>query len=601
MSPESNTRPLLLPQNRKLRHLRGIYLRNLSFVRPRGRTIDDAAINKSPGKLEALRETHQLHHALSTESLRPVAGRRRSTNLANASPFTRQKKLEYTVESRIADAFFSLHCEGEEDAIYVSEVAERATNFNFRFFELSQLDSYVSRLPVVIVKVWTKRHERWSLLVEEDVDLRFLKFLGTMTDVQFPPNSLVFHLVDGVYSLELSSKYPPPKRSASLPTSSYNALIKLATLDNSIQDALATRETIADQINEILANTALEGVSEAEDKAQLAERYLFQQRRAVQAAQKRKDEVRASIAARKAAIQSGRETQEKVAADVKNATDKLAAAKELLSATRESIRGQRRRICEDLSRIYNIIPVPMGSPLAFQICGIPLPNTSYDNIRVNGAAPEDALSAALGHVALLTNALQYYLGVPLPYPITPFGSRSTIRDDISLLPDPHREFPLYLPRGGSSAQFRFDYGWFLLNKDVEALCTAHGLKVVDIRHTLPNLKYLLYVCSAGTDELPERKRGGVRGLWAGRITKGGRGAGSIDSGDSVTGSRRGSTESDVLSKQREELRKAIGGQQRGDAARSFSSPVMSPLASSYEDGEVKLTLRTKGMRENVVK
>lgn len=132
MSARSNTRPLLLPQNRKLRHLRGIYLRNLTFVRPRGRTIDDAGINKSPSKLEALRETPQLQHALSTESLRtaslrPTAGRRRSTNLANASPLTRQKRLEYTVESRVADAFFSLHCEGAEDAIYVSEVAERAT------------------------------------------------------------------------------------------------------------------------------------------------------------------------------------------------------------------------------------------------------------------------------------------------------------------------------------------------------------------------------------------------------------------------------------------------------------------------------------------
>lgn len=457
------------------------------------------------------------------------------------------------------------------------------------------------RLPRVVVKVWTKRQERWNLLLEEDVDLRFLKFLGTVADVHFPPNCLLFHLVDGIYTLELSSKYPPPKRVSSLPTSSYNALIRLATLDNSIQDALATRETIADQINEILDRTATESVAEAEDKAKLAHRYFGQQRRAVQAAQKRKDELQSSIAARRAAIQSGRETQEKVAADVKYATDKLASSRELVSATRESIRGQRRRICEDLSRIYNIIPVPMGSPLSFQICGIPLPNTTYDNSRGGGSSPEDALSAALGHVAMLTNALQYYLGVPLPYPITPFASRSTIRDDISLLPDPQREFPLYLPRGGSSAQFRFDYGWFLLNKDVEALCTAQGLKFVDIRHTLPNLKYLLYVCSAGTDELPERKRGGVRGLWAGRIAKGGRGGGSVDGGDSVAGSRRGSTDSDVLSKQREDLRKTIRDQQRGDAARSFSSPVHSPLASSYEDGEVKLTLRTKGMRENVVK
>lgn len=127
MATES-TRPLLLPQNRKLRHLRGIYLRNLSFARPRGRTIDDAAINKSPGKLESLRETQQLHHALSTENLRQSPReRRRSTNLSNAAPFTRQKRLEFAVENRVADAFFSLHCDGEEDPIYISEVAERAT------------------------------------------------------------------------------------------------------------------------------------------------------------------------------------------------------------------------------------------------------------------------------------------------------------------------------------------------------------------------------------------------------------------------------------------------------------------------------------------
>ncbi len=56
----------------------------------------------------------------------------------------------------------------------------------------------------------------------------------------------------------------------------------------------------------------------------------------------------------------------------------------------------------------------------------------------------------------------------------------------------------------------------------------------------------------------------VRGLWAGRITKSGIGASSVDGSDSVSGSRRGSTESDVLSKQREELRKTIRDQHRGD-------------------------------------
>jgi hypothetical protein len=125
MSAES-TRPLLLPQNRKLRHLRGIYLRNLTLARPRGRTIDDAALNKSPGKLEALREAPQLQHARSSEALRPLSSRRRSTNLAGVTPVTRQKKIEYTFDSKLADAFFSLHVDSEEEPVYVSEIAERS-------------------------------------------------------------------------------------------------------------------------------------------------------------------------------------------------------------------------------------------------------------------------------------------------------------------------------------------------------------------------------------------------------------------------------------------------------------------------------------------
>lgn len=127
MSTET-TRPLLLPQNRKLRHLRGIALRNLVFSRPRGRTLDDADLNsKSPAKLESLRTTPHLHHALSSEELRPPGGRRRSTNLANVTPAVRQRKFEDVYDSKLADAFFSVHVEDEEEPIYISEVEERAT------------------------------------------------------------------------------------------------------------------------------------------------------------------------------------------------------------------------------------------------------------------------------------------------------------------------------------------------------------------------------------------------------------------------------------------------------------------------------------------
>ncbi|KAK3986047.1 UV radiation resistance protein and autophagy-related subunit 14-domain-containing protein [Cladorrhinum sp. PSN332] len=601
MSTES-TRPRLLPQNRKLRHLRGISLRNLTFSRPRGRTIDDAALNKSPAKLEALRSSQQIHHTLSSEDLRPPVGRRRSTNLANTSPLTRQKKLEDTFDSKLANAFFSLHVEGEEEPVYISEDADRATNFNFSFFQLSDLASPITQTPRVTIKIWTKRQDTWGLFLVDEVDLRALNWLGTLQNVHFPQNSLVFHMIDGIYSLELSNKYPPPKQLPPTPTSSYNALMRLATLDNSIQDALATRDALTKQINHLLPKAAEDQVPAAQDSLALTEKYLSSQQRAVASAKKRNADLRASIDARRAAIATGRSLQEKADVDVQNATEKLALSKSLLSKTKEQIRGQRRRICEDLAAIYDISPIPASPPLSFTICGIPLPNTIYDS-TLRAPSGEDALSAALGYVAQLADALQYYLSVPLPYPIRPFGSRSTIRDEISQLPEPQRDFPLYVPRGGSSAQYRFDYGWFLLNKDIEALCASQGLRVVDIRHTLPNMKYLLYVCSAGSDELPERKKGGVRGLWAGkqgRATHLSLGGGGWDDASSFGGSRRGSDASSVAVGHRrgEELRGKIVG---NGSSNLQLEDVVGGGGLPFDEAGTKLTLRTKGMRESAAR
>lgn len=124
--PTESRAPSLLPQNRKLRHLQGIWLRNLSFARPKARAADDVDLNTSHAKTDKLREKSSLHHALSSESLRPKA-RRRTTTLSQESPVSEQKKLEALYNSLVADAFFSLHCEGEDEPIYVSEKLDRKT------------------------------------------------------------------------------------------------------------------------------------------------------------------------------------------------------------------------------------------------------------------------------------------------------------------------------------------------------------------------------------------------------------------------------------------------------------------------------------------
>ena len=83
-----------------------------------------------------------------------------------------------------------------------------------------------------------------------------------------------------------------------------------------------------------------------------------------------------------------------------------------------------------------------------------------------------------------------------------------------------------------SVQYRFEYAVFLLNKDIEYILIKHGLRVLDIRHTLPNLKYLLYVLTSGDSVIPARKAGGVRALVAGRSTPNLSRRGSVDSGAS---------------------------------------------------------------------
>lgn len=580
-------RPLLLPRNRKLRHLQGIYLRNLTFSRPRGRTIDDAALNKSPQKIEALREP-QLHHARSSSDLQAQGLQRTNTSWGPESPDSRQKKLENVIDRRMADSFFTLHCEGQEDPIYISEVVEKAMNPTFRFFDLSGIGPATTRLNRLTIKIWVKRQD-FSLLITEEVNLQSLQFIGTLENQPFPPNCILFHLIDGIYSIDLASKPPKPKPAPTLPTSSYSALMRLSNLDESIQDALATREELASQINSILQSLPVDETSQAQEHAILAERYVTASRKLLKQSLRRRTELKTSIAARRAAIKSGREVQERAQEDVNAAQEKLQTCRSLLQSTTSAIHGQRRRICEELLKIFRIEAT--DHPLLFTICGLPLPNSSYED------ADEDIVSAALGYVAEVVDMLQYYLSIPLPYPISPFGSRTIIHDPISLLADNQRTFPLYMK---GTVRFRFDYGVFLLNKNIECLAESQGLKVIDIRQTLPNLKYLLYVCGEGKGELPARKAGGIRGLLMGRTTPSLSRRGSSESGTTGLGVGEMARKAlEVASKgngqaKAPENREANGNGNGNGSAKPRDVAGMLPFRDDN-----RLSLRTSGLREGL--
>ncbi|EPE30712.1 hypothetical protein GLAREA_03679 [Glarea lozoyensis ATCC 20868] len=595
------SRPLLLPTNRKIRHLQGIYFRNLALTRPRGHTIDDAAINKTPQKLQALREP-ALHHAASSGSLRrPPKPRRSSSNWVGASPGSRQKTLEDVIDSRMADTFFTLHCSGQEDPIYISEVIEKAMNPTFRSFDLSVLGPSTTRQDTVIVRIWVKRQD-FVLLLEEEVNLSTLQFIGTLENHPFKENTIVFQLVDGIYTMDMASKPPKPKPAPEVPTSSYSALMRLLNLDESIQDALATREELLNQINAVLKDRPNDESPQAREEASLANKYLNAERKLLKQSIRKRNELSTSIIARRNAIKSGEEIQARALMDINNAQEKLSECRIMVGNTTTDIHQQRRRICEEL---LNIFPIePTTSPLLFTICGIPLPNSQFDD------ADEDHVSAALGYVARIVDMLQYYLNVPLPYPITAYGSRSIIKDFISILQDNQRTFPLYSKH---TLRFRFEYGVFLLNKNIERLAESQGLKVLDIRQTLPNLKYLLYVCSAGTSDLPTRKAGGVKGLLSvGKSWDQGSASSRRGSGDSGVGNGVGDQVRLALESAGVEKRKGGGGlgaalglkgMGNGNGGGGGGGAVggMFGGAESGLGGVEVRSLRTSGLRENVIR
>ncbi|EEP80096.1 conserved hypothetical protein [Uncinocarpus reesii 1704] len=543
-------RPWLLSSNRRLRNLQGISVRNLLVTpppanRPRGKTIDDESIPntlQTPAKMIANKEARTLHHSRSATELNHVASstdvgmagvqdgkhharkmptnRRRSTlPWSGANPGVRQRRLEDIAASRMADTWFSLHCAGIEEPVYVSEVIERAMNPSFKNFDLNPCGS------LVIFKLWARpaTMEEYFLLLEAKVQFKALQYIGK-TPQSFrhplPMNCVVFHFVDGVYTsltdVVVSEPSPlsqtrgkTPLVGEMTPTASYDTLMRLANLDGCIQDALATRDKLEAHINAVLEEhkayfDILNRKAEVEERLVSVTKAIAAEKKRVQQSLRQKESLIASIEARKAAMQQGHESQEKTSSYLQEAQATKISSEKLLQQAREDSGGQIRRICEDLSFIYPIEPVP-GKALAFTILGIPLPNSNFENID------KESVAAALGYTAHLVYLLSFYLSVPLPYPIQPYSSHSFIKDPISVGLT-QRTFPLY----PVNAHYRFEYGVFLLNKDIEYLLNRQGFRVIDIRHTLPNVKYLLYLLMSSTGELPARKAGGVRGLFAGK-------------------------------------------------------------------------------------
>ncbi|KAF8973835.1 hypothetical protein BDZ97DRAFT_1912290 [Flammula alnicola] len=177
--------------------------------------------------------------------------------------------------------------------------------------------------------------------------------------------------------------------------------------------------------------------------------------------------------------------------------DRIDTERTRLILMRERMASARTSLLSTLSTIF---PIELYSPpdLLFTILDVPLPIPLNSNdpappltMPEHKEVTEEAVATALGYVAQVLQILAAYIGKHLIYPVTCIGSRSLIRDGISAMVGP-RMFPLF-SKGVDT--YRFEYGVFLLNKDIEMLMSERDLRALDIRHTLPNLKNLLLTLS----------------------------------------------------------------------------------------------------------
>lgn len=237
--------------------------------------------------------------------------------------------------------------------------------------------------------------------------------------------------------------------------------MKLSNLEDCIQDAEHTAAKVSSQIDAVLEResaglSAMKQIAQATERRNAVRKALAAEKKRLESSIRHRENLKVSLESRKEAMALGREAQKTGEKYLDEATVKLERCRTDLEETKKGMEGQKRRIVEDLQKIYPVEPVPDQS-LGFTIRGLYLPNKNHED------HDDETISAALGYTAHLVYLLSFYLGTYLRYPVQPVGSNSFIRDPISVITGA-RTFPLWMK---GSIYFRFEYGIFLLNKDIE--------------------------------------------------------------------------------------------------------------------------------------
>uniref|UniRef100_L7M2F0 Putative p63 n=1 Tax=Rhipicephalus pulchellus TaxID=72859 RepID=L7M2F0_RHIPC len=152
--------------------------------------------------------------------------------------------------------------------------------------------------------------------------------------------------------------------------------------------------------------------------------------------------------------------------------------RENLLKTSSRLLFRQKELITELAFIYPIVSFPEAK--GYTICLVHLPNSEDFNDR-----EDQMVSVALGYVTHTLLMMSHFLDMPLRYPLIHCGSMSSVRDNlIEHFTDKEREFPLYMK---GKDRMTFNYGVYLLNRNIAQLRCYCNIVTKDLRTTLHNL------------------------------------------------------------------------------------------------------------------
>jgi hypothetical protein len=231
-------------------------------------------------------------------------------------------------------------------------------------------------------------------------------------------------------------------------TSSFDSLMRLLTLEECIDDAIATQDSLASRINAVLkTNDVLLSspgdIDRAEQSLESIKESAQNERKLIQAATKKRAELQKGLKERREALDSGHIAHDKTASYLDGAESKLRECRVLSDMTGKKMSGQRRRICQDLLKIYPIEPVSLAFHLNF---------TSANHVDVRSHISRSRLQSIIWHcqtptlTLVMKRPLQQHLAMLLKsFTSSPFIFQSQYLIQSSLTGVPLTSKILYQP------------------------------------------------------------------------------------------------------------------------------------------------------------